>query len=198
MLSLSAGENFSQETGENEAKNGLFLQLRKLGIYAKTAHFLLEHYPEERIRKCLELYPLAVKAGRADGPGWLVKAVSDPNWDLELEAVDLQERAEAADQQVQEQTTGVDKPGGGLPKSVQADLRNIGWSGSTAELVEQYRGNRKRFKAWLEWALDQPREYAAARFLTGLRSGLMPPVEKSQSNNPRRYLEGPYAEYIIH
>src|SRR5690606_13304334 len=85
LLNLSAGANFSQKSPDFEAKNALFLQLRKVGIYAKTARFLLDNFPLERIEKCLALYPLAVKTGRADGPGWLVKAVSDPNWDLDIE-----------------------------------------------------------------------------------------------------------------
>ncbi len=94
LLNLSEREKNFQKTRENEAKNGLFARLRKVGIYAKTARFLLDNFAPERIEKCLALYPLAVKAGRADGPGWLVKAVSDPSWDLDEEMADLQERIE--------------------------------------------------------------------------------------------------------
>ncbi|GAP07501.1 hypothetical protein ATHL_02384 [Anaerolinea thermolimosa] len=196
LLNLSASANFSQKTPENDAKNALFSQLHKIGIYAKTARFLLDHFPLERIEKCLALYPLAVKVGRADGPGWLVKAVSDPNWDLDIEREDLQERAEA---QMAEpsQSNGRPKPvKPRLPKSMAAGLQEIGWNGNTAELAEHYRADRKAFKAWLEWALTQPKEYAPARFLNGLRSGLLPP--KKQTDDRRRYLEGPYADLIEH
>ncbi len=195
-LTLSASANFSQKMPENEAKNGLFARLRKIGIYAKTARFLLDNFPLERIEKCLELYPLAVKVGRADGPGWLVKAVSDPNWDLDTEREDLQERLEV---QTAEQSKANERPKPAkphLPKSMAEGLQEIGWNGNTAELEEHYRADRKAFKAWLEWALTQPKEYAAARFLNGLRSGLLPP--KKQTDDRRRYLEGPYAEFIEH
>jgi len=195
LLNLSASENFSQKTPENEAKNGLFLQLRKIGIYTKTAHFLLENYPLERIQACLALYPLAVRAGRANGPGWLVKAVSDPNWDLEVEAEDLRERAETAEDQIPPGEM-VKPVATTLPKSVLEALGGIGWNGSTAELAEHYRADRKRFKAWLTWAKKQPAEYAAARFLNGLRSELMPPVERE--HNRRSYITGKYAEFIEH
>lgn len=196
LLNLSASENFSQKTPENEAKNGLFLQLRKIGIYTKTAQFLLENYPVERIQTCLALYPLALRAGRANGPGWLTKAVSDPNWDLELEAADLQERLEAMDHEQQQPVEAGKSTRAELPKSVLEDLREIGWNGSTAELAEHYRADRRRFKAWLTWAKKQPAEYAAARFLNGLRSELMPPVERE--HNRRSYITGKYAEFIEH
>lgn len=196
LLSLSERAKILQKTPENEAKNGLFARLHKIGIYAKTARFLLDHFPLERIEKCLALYPLAVKVGRADGPGWLVKAVSDPSWDLDIEREDLQERAEAQTAE-QSQSNGRPKPvKPRLPKSMAAGLQEIGWNGNTAELAEHYRADRKAFKAWLEWALTQPKEYAAARFLNGLRSGLLPP--KKQTDDRRRYLEGPYADLIQH
>lgn len=200
LLNLSAGAKFSQKSPEIEAKNGLFARLHKIGIYAKTARFLLDNFPLERIEKCLELYPLALKVGRADGPGWLVKAVSDPNWDLDIEWGDLQERAEGQTRSEQNsQSSERSKPAKAnpqLPKSVAEGLQKIGWNGNTAELAEHYRNNRRAFKAWLEWALTQPKEYAAARFLNGLRSGLLPP--KNQTDDRRRYLEGPYAEFIQH
>ncbi|MEJ5315115.1 MAG: helix-turn-helix domain-containing protein [Anaerolinea sp.] len=197
LLNLSASPNFSQKTPENDAKNALFVQLRKMGIYSKTARFLLDNFPLERIEKCLALYPLAVKTGRADGPGWLVKAISDPDWDLDLEQEDLQEREEAERAVEQNQSNGQakqTKPQ--LPRSVLIGLQEIGWNGNTAELEEHYRSDRKAFKAWLEWALTQPKEHAAARFLNGLRSGLLPP--KSHTDRRRYYLEGPYAELIEH
>ncbi|GAP11802.1 hypothetical protein BECAL_02996 [Bellilinea caldifistulae] len=197
LLNLSEREKiFSKKTPENEAKNGLFARLRKIGIYAKTARFLLDHFPLERIEKCLGLYPLAVKAGRADGPGWLVKAVSDATWDLDIEQADLQERVEAQTAE-QGKSNGRRKPTKPqLPKSMAEGLQEIGWNGNPAELAEYYRADRKAFKAWLEWALTQPREYAAARFLTGLRSGLLPP--KKQTDDRRRYVEGEYADFIEH
>ncbi len=196
-LNLSTGANFSQKSPDFEAKNALFLQLRKVGIYAKTARFLLDNFPLERIEKCLALYPLAVRAGRADGPGWLVKAVSDPHWDLDAEMADLEERLEvqtgAHDQPNERQKPSRPQ----LPKAVREDLRAIGWNGSTDELAEHYRTNRKAFKAWLDWAQTQPREYAAARFLTGLRSGMLPPQRNKPMTDAATW-RVPYAEFIQH
>jgi hypothetical protein len=83
-----------------------------------------------------------------------------------------------------------------LPPDVQDALRRIGWSGGTAELLEHYRSDRQRFEAWLDWARTQPQEYASARFLNGLRSGLLPP-DRGEAGY-RKYLEGPYAAFINH
>ncbi len=195
MLNLSERAKILQKTPENEAKSTLFARLHRVGIYAKTARFLVDNFPPERIEKCLALYPLAVKAGRADGPGWLVKAVSDPRWDLDIEQADLEERIEVKAHREQVEVKPA-KPQ--LPKSVLEDLRKIGWSGGTGELLSYYRSERKAFKAWLDWAKSQPVEHAAARFLNGLRSGTLPPVVNRQSDNRRRYLEGPYADLIEH
>lgn len=198
LLNLSERAKILQKTPENEAKNRLFERLHKIGIYAKTARFLLDNFPQERIEKCLELYPLAVKAGRADGPGWLVKAVSDPRWDLDIEQADLQERIEAQAHREQDEARPSKPVKPQLPKSVLEDLREIGWSSGTAELLGYYRNERKAFKAWLDWAKSQPVEHAAARFLTGLRSGTLPPVVKKHSDNRRRYIEGEYGEFVEH
>lgn len=195
---------FIHEPPEGEIKNALFVRLRKIGIYAKTARYLLEHFPVERIEQCLELYPLAVQAGRADGPGWLVKAIGDLAWDLNIELEDLRDRLENRDRQQESnrdrQQEREAKPPDGLtlPKSVLEDLREIGWNGNVTELSKYYRDNRKLFKDWLKWAKSQPLEYAAARFLTGLRSGTRPPADRNPIQNYRRYIEGPYAEFIEH
>ncbi|GAP05210.1 hypothetical protein ATHL_00039 [Anaerolinea thermolimosa] len=196
LLNLSASTNFSQKTPENDAKNALFVQLRKIGIYSKTARFLLDNFPLERVVKCLSLYPLAVKVGRADGPGWLVKAVSDPNWNLDVEQADLQERLEMQAQKQDKPKPSKPK----LPKGVLEALREIGWNGGMDELAEHYQHDRHAFKAWLDWAKKQPPEHAAARFLTGLRSGILPPVTEVEREERRRrsYTSGKYAEFIEH
>lgn len=73
-----------------------------------------------------------------------------------------------------------------LPKGVLQGLRKIGWVGKIDEIAAYYRTNRKAFKAWLDWAQTQPREYAAARFLTGLRSGLLPPLDDEELAEKRK------------
>ncbi|GIV67126.1 MAG: hypothetical protein KatS3mg047_1519 [Bellilinea sp.] len=195
LLNLSERAKILQKTPENEAKSMLFVRLHRVGIYAKTARFLVDNFPPERIEKCLALYPMAVKAGRADGPGWLVKAVSDSRWDLDIEQADLEERIEA---KAHREKVEVKPAKPQLPKSVLEDLRKIGWSGGTGELLSYYRSERKAFKAWLDWAKSQPVEHAAARFLTGLRSGTLPPVVNRYSDNRHKYIEGEYGEFVEH
>lgn len=199
LLDLSAGAKNSQKSPENASKNGLFLRLRKVGIYTKTAQFLLEHYPPERIEKFLEIYPLAVRVGRADGVGWLVKAISDPTWDPDLEREDLEQRQAQHDGEPEghEPEPRVNSKHPALPKRVLDALREIGWNGNTAELEGYYRANRRQFNAWLAWAKQQPCEYAAARLLNGLRSGISAPKAQGDGD-PHRYLEGPYGEFIQH
>jgi len=197
-LSLATGDN---ENGENDAeiqqKKELFERLRKFGVYAKTARMLLQKHDVERIERFLALYPLAQRLGRAEGPGWLVKAIIDPSWDPDIEQADLESRL--ACQQAQEQAKQQAKQENHLqvlPKRITHQLQEIGWVGDMHEIGDAWETNKRRVTAWLKWAVTQPPEHRVARFLSGLRSGLLPP--KSKSNTERRYLEGPYAEFIEH
>ena len=74
------------------ALSTLAQKLRNLGVYPKTARFLVNNYPPERISQFLKIYPIAFRVGRADGPGWLVSAIQDPTWDPAAEAEDLSVR----------------------------------------------------------------------------------------------------------
>jgi len=189
-LSLATGDNENDENdAEIQQKKAIFERLRKFGVYAKTARKLLQEHDIERIERFLALYPLAQRLGRAEGPGWLVKAIIDTSWDPDIEQADLETRL--ARQQEQEQEPVLPA----LPKRVVSQLQEIGWVGDTRELLDALRKDKRRVNAWLKWAVSQPPEHRVARFLSGLRSGLLPP--KSKSNTERRYLEG-YAEFIEH
>ena len=195
----SGGAKKSQETPENQRKNDLVLRLRKIGIYPKTAAQLVEKNDLDRIEQFLGLYSLALRVKRATGPGWLVTAVTDPDWDPDLEREDLQARW--ADMQTktaaeESQADGTGTTSVKLPAKVIAALSEIGWNSSTAEVLEAYAQNKKRVLAWLRWAATQPQEYQAARFRNGLRSGQAPPAVPSQ--DPGRYITGPLGKYIQH
>jgi len=196
-LNLTSGtaEN-SQKTPENQRKSDLVRRLRKVGIYPKTAAQLVAKNDLDRIERFLGLYSLALRVKRADGPGWLVTAVVDPDWDPDLEQADLEARL--TDMQVQpeeSQPVAVESPRA-LPAAVLKALRDIGWNGSTAEILESYTQNKRRVMGWLKWAATQPQEYQAARFFNGLRSGLSAPTIPRQ--DPGRYVKGPLGKYIQH
>lgn len=190
-LSLATGDNENDENdAEIQQKKAIFERLRKFGVYAKTARKLLQEHDIERIERFLALYPLAQRLGRAEGPGWLVKAIIDTSWDPDIEQADLESRLACQEQAKQENQLQV------LPKRISHQLQEIGWVGDTQELLDALRKDKRRVNAWLKWAVSQPPEHRVARFLSGLRSGLLPP--KSKSDTERRYLEGPYAEFIEH
>lgn len=190
-LSLATGDNENDENdAEIQQKKAIFERLRKFGVYAKTARKLLQEHDIERIERFLALYPLAQRLGRAEGPGWLVKAIIDTSWDPDIEQADLESRLACQEQAKQENQLQV------LPKRISHQLQEIGWVGDTQELLDALRKDKRRVNAWLKWAVSQPPEHRVARFLSGLRSGLLPP--KSKSDTERRYLEGPYAEFIKH
>ncbi len=196
-LTGAAAENLTADPGEAR-RNDLYARLRKIGIYPKTAANLLRSNDPARVEQFLGLYPLAVQAGRAAGPGWLVTAVTDASWDPAVEQADLEERL--ADRRTrQAEPAEAPAPAQGLPQKVLAALRQIGWNGDTAEVLEAYTRSKKLVRAWLEWAATQPPEYQAARFRNGLRSGQMPPASgKRRSASSRRYVAGKYGEYINH
>jgi len=195
----SGGAKKSQNSPENKRKNALILRLRKIGIYPKTATQLVEKNDLDRIERFLGLYSLALRTKRAAGPGWLVTAVTDPDWDPDIEQADLEARLVDIQAKAAAKESKADGAGPApvkLPAKVTAALREIGWNGSTAEVLEAYAQNKARVLAWLKWAATQPQEYQAARFRTGLRSGQTPPAVPSQ--DPGRYVTGPLGKYIQH
>jgi len=197
-LTGAAAENLTAGSVEVR-RNELYARLRKIGIYPKTAANLLRSNALDRVEQFLNLYPLAVQTGRAAGPGWLVTAVADESWDPALEQADLEERLADRRSRQAEPPAGAAPQGPGLPQKILAELRQIGWNGDTAEVLEAYTRSKKLVRAWLEWAATQPSEYQAARFRNGLRSGQMPPASgKRQPASSRRYVTGKYGEYINH
>ncbi len=198
LLSLSAPEKFSQKAPENAQKQALLSRLRKVGVYAKTAAKLLQNPDMERVEKFLDLYPLAQRLGRAEGPGWLVKAITDSSWDPEIEQVDLQERlARSEKPSAGDPETALSAPLQQLPGRIHRILRDeIGWNGDTSEVLTAYHADKKRVNAWLKWSAEQSdREFRAARFRIGLRSGEWPPKPHDQS---RDYLAGEFSKFLDH
>jgi len=200
-LNLTSGSaKKSQKTPENQRKNDLILRLRKIGIYPKTAAQLVAKNDPDRIERFLGLYSLALRLKRAAGPGWLVTAVTDPDWDPDIEQADLEARQEGLLEREGDQKASTVTPSkAGLPTKVVAALRDIGWNGSTAEVLEAYTENKQRVMGWLSWAATQPQEYQAARFRNGLRSGRAAPKTTTEKTaDPRRYVAGKLGDYIEH
>ncbi len=187
---------------EMQQKQAVFARLRQFGVYAKTARKLLEEHNLQRIERFLALYPLAQRLGRAEGPGWLVKAIIDPSWDPDTEQADLESRLVRQQQESQEipelsqapkAPKAADQPQ--LPNRITRQLQEIGWVGATQEVLDAWQKNRRRVNAWLKWAVAQPQDHRVARFRMGLRSQVWPPTTRGK-NNPRQYIEGEYAEFI--
>ena len=186
----------SQSVSESQRKSDLVYRLRKIGIFPKTAAQLVAKNDLDRIERFLALYPIALRTKRADGPGWLVTAVINLDWDPDLEQADLEARLIGMQPQAEEnQPIAVEAPRV-LPAAVLKALRDIGWNGSTAEILESYTQNKRRVMGWLKWAATQPQEYQAARFFNGLRSGL--PAPATPRRNPGRYVKGPLGKFIQH
>ena len=186
----------SQSVSESQRKSDLLYRLRKIGIFPKTAAQLVAKNDLDRIERFLALYPIALRTKRADGPGWLVTAVINLDWDPDLEQADLEARLIGMQPKAEEnQPIAVEAPRV-LPAAVLKALRDIGWNGSTAEILESYTQNKRRVMGWLKWAATQPQEYQAARFFNGLRSGL--PAPATPRRDPGRYVKGPLGKFIQH
>jgi len=197
-LNLTIGdEKKLQNSPEKRRINDLILRLRKIGIFPKTAAQLVSKNDLERIERFLGLYPLALRVKRAEGPGWLVTAVINPDWDPDLEQADLEVRLANMQVKAAEEAETATEASKALPAKVLAALRDIGWNGSTAEIEKIYKENKRRVLGWLKWASTQPREYQAARFRNGLRSGQNAP-QTPDTDNPERYTRGKFGKYIEH
>ncbi len=87
---------------------------------------------------------------------------------------------------------------GWLPPEVKEQLEQLGWRGSLAEVEAAWQEDPERIRQWLWYAKKQGWKGALLR--TVLRSsGEYPPeLEPGSELSRRRYLEGPYADYIQH
>lgn len=87
---------------------------------------------------------------------------------------------------------------GSLPSEVKESLGQLGWRGSLADVEAAWREDPERVRQWLWYAKKQG--WSGALLRTVLRNpGEYPPeLEPDSDLSRRRYLEGPYAEYIQH
>jgi hypothetical protein len=157
---------------------------------------LLQEHNLLRIERFLALYPLAQRLGRAEGPGWLVKAIVDPSWDPDTEQADLESRLTRQQEspELSPAPEAAEQPQ--LPKRITRQLQEIGWVGDAQEVLDAWQTNKRRVGAWLKWVVGQPQDHRAARFRMGLRSQVWPPAQ--QKDNPRRYIEGEFSEFVEH
>lgn len=200
---LSLANGSEQNDAKTQQKQALFERLRKIGVYAKTAKKLLQEHDVQRIERFLALYPLAQRVGRAEGPGWLVKAIIDLSWDPDTEQADLESRLARQQENQEDQVPPppavetvetVEQPA--LPQRISRQLQEIGWVGDTQEIYDAWSANKRRVTAWLKWAVKQDEQHRAARFRVGLRSGGWPPVQRN--DDPHRFITGKFGEYVEH
>lgn len=176
----------------------LYERLRKIGVYPKPASALIANHTVERIQAFLNIYPTAFQVGRAQGPGWLVKAITDPTWDPDVEAEDLAERKARLSQSA-EAKPSKKRRNATLPKNILDDLQKISWIGDTAEVLDAYNRDKGFVIEWLTWAKNQTNEYTAARFRSGLRSGVQAPKDNlNEPDDRRRYVKGAFGDYVNH
>ena len=194
-LALANQENAPMDA-DLQRKNDLYDRLRKIGIYPKTAQRLVNDNALERIERFLSLYPHALRAGRAEGPGWLVAAVVDTKWDPDVEQADLEARLAGALPEIVPAKKSTTPKKSVLPKKILEGLNQLGWVGSTAEVEEVYKKDKKQLEGWLRWALTQPEQYRAARFRNGIRSGRDAP--KVPTTDSRSYIAGDFSKFIDH
>jgi len=200
-------------------------RLRGCGVYLTVAHQLVREHPPERIEAFLSLYPLAVRVYGV-GPGWLVSVIKGEQQPEEI-LTDLQAVLQDAEDAETASKTGLSPEKGrdndlpqqsdvspanfageksfteklrknGLPPEVETELKSLGWRGSLAEVEKAWREDPERVRQWLWYAGKQGMSGALLR--TVLRSaGEYPPeLDPNSQAVRRRYIEGPYAEFIEH
>lgn len=86
----------------------------------------------------------------------------------------------------------------GLPPEIEAEIKALGWRGSLTEVEKAWQADPERVRQWLWYAGKQGMSGALLR--TVLRSpGEYPPeLNPDSAANRRRYVEGPYAEIVVH
>jgi len=91
-----------------------------------------------------------------------------------------------------------------LPSAVRRDLSALGWSGAPNEVARYYHLDPDRVTALLNYWLhhqDKTIRSRAALFRIDLRAGNCPPEDTATvaaAEDGRRYIEGPYADFIQH
>jgi hypothetical protein len=85
-----------------------------------------------------------------------------------------------------------------LPEEIKNSLEMFGWRGSLADVEKAWWSDPERVRQWLWYA--RKNGWSGALLRTVLRNdGEYPPeLDPSSDQSRRRYVEGPYAEFIEH
>lgn len=180
-LLLDSGRDIKSEAA------ALIRQLQAAGVFPNTAVRLVRMFPDERIRAFLELYPLALQVGRARNAGWLVSAIQTPEWSP------VDERTELERLTAQQQSCCPN----GVPKDIREFLEGIGWVSGWDEVARWCEEDVERVQQWVYYA--RKHRMGGGLLRQALRRGGYPPDCVPENEQARRkYLSGPYADYIEH
>jgi hypothetical protein len=85
-----------------------------------------------------------------------------------------------------------------IPEDVQEKLKELDWRGSLADVEAAWREDPERVRQWLWYAKKQGWKGALLRTVLRNAGEYPPELEPGSELSRRRYLEGPYADYIQH
>jgi len=85
-----------------------------------------------------------------------------------------------------------------LPSEIVQELQALGWRGSLAEVEAAWQEDPERVRQWLWYAKKQGWKGALLRTVLRNAGEYPPELEPGSELSRRRYLEGPYADYIQH
>ena len=187
----------SDSGGIKKRENSLMAALISAGVYRRLAEQLVRQYSAARIEEVLGLYQMAVQAGVARGPGWIIAGLKG-EWDPEAVLRQLT-RAEKVPL-LPARHSVESKLDGRLPKAIREGIQRIGWVGDVheVEMVLAKKGGKRFLQAWIDWADGQPKDHRAGLLRTGLRSGQMPPKTGDDEEKRKRYIQGKFSKFVTH
>lgn len=152
-------------------------QLISIQVIPKTINELCERYDPNTLLTWLDLYDQAYDLKIAQGPGWLVSALTKC-WDIELikQQIEAQKKKGIPNQK--------QLP---LPENLLEQLSDIGWNDKLDEVMQFYAAEPERVEAWLNHVQNHlpthQKPYRAAQFRKALRNGLPAPKDTAQAQN---------------
>ncbi len=85
-----------------------------------------------------------------------------------------------------------------IPEDVQEKLKELGWRGSLTDVEAAWQEDPERVRQWLWYAKKQGWNGALLRTVLRNAGEYPPELEPGSELSRRRYVEGPYADYIQH
>lgn len=85
-----------------------------------------------------------------------------------------------------------------IPPEIKDTLKRLGWRGSLADVEKAWQADPERVRQWLWYAGKQGWNGALLRTVLRNDGEYPPELDPSSDHARRRYLEGPYADFIEH